>query len=50
MRFPCKKLNLQVYSIILNGNKQENNDTKINYFKQLTKLTFYETINIREYD
>jgi len=45
MRFPCKQLDLQGYSIILNDNKQEKNDTKINYFMQLRKLTFYEKIN-----
>jgi hypothetical protein len=30
----------------LNGKKQEKNDTKINYFKQLINFTFYETINV----
>jgi len=39
-------LYLQDYSIILNGKKQEKNDTKINYFKQLINFTFYETINV----
>jgi hypothetical protein len=28
----------------LNGKKQGKNDTKINYFRQLTKFTFYEAI------
>jgi hypothetical protein len=39
-------LNLQDYSTIWNGKKQEKNDTKINYFRRLTKFTFYEIINI----
>jgi len=39
-------LNLQDYPTILNGKKQEKNDTNINYFSQLTKFTFYEIINI----
>jgi len=39
-------LYLQDYSIILNGKKQEKNDTKINYFKQLINFTFYEAIKI----
>jgi len=38
-------LNLQDYYIVWNGEKQEKNDTKINYFRQLTKFTFYEIIN-----
>jgi len=38
-------LYLQDYSIILNGKKQEKNDPKINYFRQLINFTFYETIN-----
>ena len=29
----------------MNGKKQEKNDTKINYFKQLINFTFYEIIN-----
>jgi hypothetical protein len=29
----------------LNDRKQEKNDTKINYFIQLTNFTFYEAIN-----
>jgi hypothetical protein len=44
MRFPCKSLYLQEYSIILPGLKQEKNDTKTNYFNKLTQSTFYETI------
>jgi hypothetical protein len=39
-------LNLQDYSTIWNGKKQEKNDTKINYFRRLTKFTFYEIINV----
>jgi len=28
----------------LNDKKQDKNDTKINYFRRLTKFTFYEII------
>jgi hypothetical protein len=38
-------LNLQDYSTISMDRKQEKNDTKINYFSQLTNFTFYEIIN-----
>ena len=39
---------LQDYSIILNGKKQEKNDPKINYFRQLINFTFYEIIKFDE--
>jgi len=48
MRFPCKLLYLQEYSIILHDIKQEKNDPKTNYFNQLTKFTFYEIIKIEK--
>jgi len=41
-------LYLQDYSIILNGKKQEKNDPKINYFRQLINFTFYEIIKFDE--
>ena len=37
-------MNLQDYSTISMDRKQEKNDTKINYFSQLTNFTFYEII------